>query len=78
MNMAPEPKPKLLIANRGEIARRVAKSCRQLGVEPVVVYTQPDALSMHVLEATDKICLGESARDYTNADKLVQIAKDHG
>ena len=76
--MASDAKPKLLIANRGEIARRVARSCRALGVEPVVVYTQADALSMHVLEATCKVCLGASTREYTNAAKLVEIAKEQG
>lgn len=64
----------MLIANRGEIARRVARSCRQLGLEPVMVYTQPDALSLHVLDATSKVCLGESTREYTNAAKLVEVA----
>ena len=76
--MASDSQLKLLIANRGEIARRVAKSCRELGVEPVVVYTQADALSMHVLEASSKLCLGASTREYTNAAKLVEIAKEQG
>lgn len=71
-------KAKLLIANRGEIARRVAKSCRELGVEAVVIYTQADALSMHVLEASTKVCLGASTREYTNAARLVEIAKEQG
>ena len=48
------------------------------GVEPVVVYTQADALSMHVLEATCRVCLGASTREYTNAAKLVEIAKEQG
>lgn len=76
--MAPDRPVRLLIANRGEIARRVAKSCRDLGVEAVVVYTQADALSMHVLEATTKVCLGGSTREYTNAARLVDIAKEQG
>jgi acetyl/propionyl-CoA carboxylase alpha subunit len=71
-------KAKVLIANRGEIARRVTRACRDLGLEPVMVYTQPDALSMHVLDADTKVCLGDSTREYTNAAKLIEIAKEQG
>jgi len=71
-------KAKVLIANRGEIARRVTRACRKLGLEPVMVYTQPDALSMHVLDTETKVCLGDSTREYTNAAKLIQIAKEQG
>lgn len=39
-----------------------------------MVYTQPDALSLHVLEASSKVCLGESTREYTNAANLVEVA----
>ena len=76
--MASKTKPRLLIANRGEIARRVARSCHHFDIEPVVVYTQADALSMHVLEASCRVCLGASTREYTNASKLVQVAKEKG
>ena len=68
----------MLIANRGEIARRVARSCQQLGLDPVIVFTQPDALSLHVLEAKLKVCLGDSTREYTNAAKLVEVAVSQG
>ena len=66
-----------MIANRGEIARRVVKSCIELGLQPVMVYTEPDALSMHVLEAEVKVCLGASTREYTNAELLINIAKEY-
>ena len=69
---------KVLIANRGEIACRVARSCHQLGVTPVVIYTEPDALSLHVLQAEEKICLGPSSREYTNAAKIIEVAKTSG
>ena len=47
----------MLIANRGEIARRVSKTVKALGLQPVIVYTEPDALSLHVTEASEKVCL---------------------
>ena len=71
-------KAKVLIANRGEIARRVARSCLELGLTPVVVYTEPDALSLHVLEAEEKVCLGSSTREYTNIPKLLDAALSTG
>ncbi|CAK0782570.1 hypothetical protein CVIRNUC_005782 [Coccomyxa viridis] len=73
-----EGKAKVLIANRGEIARRVARSCLELGLTPVVVYTEPDALSLHVLEAEEKVCLGSSTREYTNISKLLDAALSTG
>ncbi|KAK9817750.1 hypothetical protein WJX72_001615 [[Myrmecia] bisecta] len=72
------PKPKVLIANRGEIARRVQRTCRALGLVSVAVYTEPDALSLHVREADEAVCLGASPRDYTNAARLVEVAVSSG
>lgn len=68
----------MLIANRGEIARRVARSCHELGLTPVMVYTEPDALSLHVLESEEKVCLGPSTREYTNIAKLLDAALSTG
>ena len=69
---------RVLVANRGEIARRIARSCQQLGLTPVMVYTEPDALSLHVLEAGVKVCLGSSPQDYTSITKLVDAAVSTG
>ena len=68
----------MLVANRGEIARRIALSCQQLGLTPVMVYTEPDALSLHVLEAEATVCLGASPQDYTSIAKLVDAAVSTG
>ena len=42
------------------------------------MYTEPDALSLHVLEAEEKVCLGASTREYTNAAKLLEAAVSTG
>lgn len=50
--------PKVLIANRGEIACRVSKAAKELGLTPIIIYTEADALSLHVLKAEHKVGLG--------------------
>ncbi|PNH09902.1 Urea amidolyase [Tetrabaena socialis] len=67
---------RVLIANRGEIARRVIRSCVKLGVETVSIFTTVDALAPHVREATRAVCLGDNPREYTNAARLVQEGPD--
>lgn len=71
-------KCKVLIANRGEIARRVIHTCTLLGLETLAIYTEVDALSPHVREATDAAYLGPNPRDYTDAAKLLKIALERG
>ncbi len=68
----------MLIANRGEIARRVSRSCHALGLVPVVVFTEADALSLHVLESEHAVCLGADKRAYTSIDTMVGVAVEHG
>lgn len=72
------PVTKLLIANRGEISCRAQRACADLSMPCVAVFTQPDALSLHVLNAPESVCLGPSPKEYLNGDKLLEVAKETG
>ena len=71
---------KLLIANRGEIARRVIRTAHRMGIATVAVYSDPDRDALHVQEATTSVALGGSlsADSYLRIDKLLQAAKSSG
>jgi len=68
---------RVLVANRGEIARRVFATCRRLGLSTVAVYTDPDAGAPHVAEADARVRLPES-NDYLNAQEIVAAARAAG
>ena len=67
---------KVLIANRGEIAVRVIRACRELGIPTVAVYSQADAKSLHVRLATDAFCIGpaQSSESYLNIPAIISTA----
>ncbi len=70
---------KLLIANRGEIARRIIRTAHAMGIETVALHADADAASPHVREATQAVSLGpDSARPYLNADRIIAIARQTG
>jgi len=68
---------RILVANRGEIALRVVRACRALGVESVAVYSEADADSPHLAEATRRICIGgpRSAESYLDMESVLQAAE---
>jgi acetyl-CoA carboxylase biotin carboxylase subunit len=70
---------KILIANRGEIAVRVIKTCRKMGIKTVAIYSEADRDSKHVQLADEAFCVGPapSAESYLQADKIIQICVDN-
>jgi acetyl/propionyl-CoA carboxylase alpha subunit len=68
---------RVLVANRGEIARRVFATCRRLGLGTVAVYTDPDAAAPHVAEADARVRLPQT-NDYLNAEALLAAAHAAG
>ena len=71
---------KILIANRGEIARRIIRSARRLGVATVAVYSDADARSLHVHEADESVHIGPSPalESYLRGDRIITAAKATG
>ena len=71
---------KVLIANRGEIAVRIIRACRNMGVKSVAVYSKEDANSLHVQLADQRICIGEgpARNNYLNMDRIISAALNMG
>ena len=68
---------KVLIANRGEIALRVIRVCRELGVKTVAVYSEADRLSLHVKFADEAVCIGPppSRESYLHIPRIISAAE---
>ena len=64
---------KVLIANRGEIAVRIIRACREIGIPTVAVYSQADAEALHVSLATEAYCIGpyQSSKSYLNIPAII-------
>ncbi|WP_245831712.1 acetyl-CoA carboxylase biotin carboxylase subunit [Oceanobacillus senegalensis] len=71
---------KILIANRGEIARRIIRTCERLGIQTVAVYSEADREAPFVQEATEAVYIGESQakKSYLNMDKVIEAARETG
>lgn len=71
---------KVLVANRGEIAIRVMRACRELGIETVAIHSEPDKNALHVKYADEAFLVGEAppAKSYLNMERIVEIAHKSG
>ena len=67
---------KILVANRGEIAIRIIKSARALGIKTVTIYSEVEANALHVKSGDESYCIGkvELSDTYLNIDKIIDVA----
>ncbi|MGK7311108.1 MAG: acetyl-CoA carboxylase biotin carboxylase subunit [Candidatus Longimicrobiales bacterium M2_2A_002] len=71
---------KVLVANRGEIAVRIIRACRELGIETVAVYSEADRWALHVFAADEAVLIGPppAAESYLRIERLVEVAQERG
>ena len=71
---------KILVANRGEIALRVMKTARKMGIQVVAIYSEVDRNALHVRFADEAVCVGPapSKDSYLQGDKIIAVAKKLG
>lgn len=71
---------KILIANRGEIAIRIMRTCRELDIETVAIFSEADRTSQHVRYAHEAYCVGKapSSESYLNINKIIEVARKSG
>ena len=67
---------KILVANRGEIAVRIIRACKEMGIATVAVYSEADREALHVALADESCCIGkpEAADSYLNEDRIISAA----
>src|SRR5205085_1304524 len=71
---------KILVANRGEIALRIMRTIRKMGIRSVAIFSEVDRSAPHVLFADEAVCIGPapSSQSYLNGDKIIAVAKELG
>lgn len=71
---------KILIANRGEIACRIIRTCKKLGIKTVAIHSEPDAKSLHVQLADEAVCVGpaQSSKSYLNQENILKACLQTG
>ena len=71
---------KILVANRGEIAVRVMRSCKEMEIRTIAVFSEADRAARHVMYADEAYCIGpaEARESYLNIDRIIQVALEHG
>jgi len=69
---------KILVANRGEIAIRVMRSCREMEITSIAIFSEADRTAKHVLYADEAYCVGPAAskESYLNIEKIIEVAKE--